>query len=235
LSTVDNPPSPTEAVLALADVMRPVDPSSITVRLYRTTGKRLLDVALSASLLALLSPVFALVGALVIWDLGRPVFFVQARTTRDGRVFEMRKFRTMRPDRRYTPMPAPADHERRAVIPSANDPRLTAVGRWLSRTSLDELPQLVHVLVGDMSLVGPRPDYVYRLDAYCGDERRRFDVAGGVTGPWQVVASTSTDLHEYVQVDLLYVDRCSLTNDLRLLAATPGSAFRRARHARHRR
>jgi lipopolysaccharide/colanic/teichoic acid biosynthesis glycosyltransferase len=234
MSSVDAPPSPADAVSALTEVMRPVDPDAATVRMYRAWGKRTLDVVLSASLLVVLSPLFAVTGALVLWDLGRPVLFVQARTGRDGHVFEMRKFRTMRPDRRNTLAASPAARERRGVIPSSNDPRLTEIGRWLSRASLDELPQLVHVLLGDMSLVGPRPDYVFRLGEYRGDERRRFDVPGGVTGPWQVLVRTSTDLHEYVELDLLYVDRYSLTNDLRLLAATPHSALRRA-HLRRRR
>lgn len=232
MKLVDAPPSPAEAVHALADVMRPVDPTSIRVRIYRTAGKRVLDLVLSILLLILLSPVVVVVGALVMWDVGRPVLFVQARTGRNGEVFPMRKFRTMRPDRRSATAPAPTLRERRGVIPSSNDPRLTGLGRWLSRTSLDELPQLVNVVLGDMSLVGPRPDYVYRLGQYRGNQHRRFDVAGGVTGPWQVLVGTSTDLHEYIEADLLYVDRYSLMNDLRLLAATPRSALRRARRGR---
>ena len=228
------PPSPSEALRELAGVIRPVDPASVTVRLYRVGGKRIFDVVCSAVLLVVLGPMLAIVGALVMRDLGRPVFFVQARTGRNGRPFAMRKFRTMRPNRRTTPTPATVEHERRAAIPSSDDPRLTTFGRRLSGTSLDELPQLFHVLRGDMSLVGPRPDYVFRVDEYRGDERRRFDVPGGLTGPWQILASTSTDLHEYVELDLLYVDRCSLANDIRLIAATPRSALRRAAHGRRR-
>jgi lipopolysaccharide/colanic/teichoic acid biosynthesis glycosyltransferase len=228
MSSVDAPLRPKEALLALTELMHPVDPAAMTVRLYRAGGKRTLDVVMSSLLLVALSPVLVVAGALVMWDLGRPVFFIQARTGLQGQPFRMRKFRTMRPDRRTTLTAPPANHERRSVIPSSCDPRLTDTGRLLSRTSIDELPQLIHVLTGNMSLVGPRPDYVFRIDAYCGAERRRFDVPGGMTGPWQVLAGTSTDLHEYVEVDLMYVDRYSMMNDLRLLAATPRSAVRRA-------
>lgn len=158
--------------------------------------------------MVLLSPLLAGVAVLVRVRLGSPVLFVQARTGLDGRVFRIYKFRTMSGER-------DADG---ALLPDAQ--RMTSFGRFLRATSLDELPELLNVLKGEMSLVGPRPLLPEYLDLYSDRQRRRHEVRPGITGWCQVKGRNSLTWDEKLELDIWYVDHCSLRTDLRILAAT---------------
>ena len=170
--------------------------------------KRAVDVAAAAALLVVASPVIAAVALAVRVKLGGPVLFRQRRAGRGGQPFELLKFRTMRPAP-PGPWSAATDAE-----------RLTPLGRALRRWSLDELPQLVNVLRGDMSLVGPRPLPVEYLPRYSSAQIRRHAVLPGVTGWAQVNGRNDTDWVRRLQHDVWYVDHRSLGLDLRILART---------------
>ena len=175
--------------------------------------KRLLDVLLAGTALLLLSPVLIATAAAVAIDSGFPVLFRQMRIGRDGRSFGMYKFRSMVKDAA-------------AIGPfntSANDPRITRVGRFIRRTSLDELPQLLNVLRGDMSLVGPRPDVPVQRSLYNdGDWALRCSVRPGITGLAQVVLRSEGNEDQRRELDLRYVREHSVWLDLKILAWTVG-------------
>ncbi|HET9623991.1 MAG TPA: sugar transferase [Kofleriaceae bacterium] len=170
--------------------------------------KRWIDVALAASVLVAGAPVIAVTAAVVYVDMGRPLLFRQKRVGLGGRVFELVKFRTMRNavDRAGRPLP---DAE-----------RLTAVGKFLRAASLDELPQLLNVLRGDMSLVGPRPLLVEYLARYSAEQARRHEVKPGITGLAQVEGRNALSWPEKFKLDVFYVDHQSLALDLKILAKT---------------
>ena len=168
-----------------------------------------------------LSPVIAATAAVVRVTCGSPVLFLQQRVGRDGQPFTVYKFRTMTPDRRAARIEVAADRERRRTHKSPFDPRHTPVGRFLRQTSLDELPQLWNVVIGDMSLVGPRPELVEVVARYKHWQHARHSVKPGVTGAWQISQRGSVPMHEATQVDLDYIRRLSLREDLRILFATP--------------
>ncbi len=220
-------PAIARAHAELARILVETDPTSLWAEVYARGGKRVFDLCVASVVLpGVALPLLGLM-AVVRLRLGRPAFYKSRRLGQGRRPFDMYKLRTMLPDRRVAHDPHYRGPERRSPVPSPDDPRHTPLGRWLSSSSLDELPQLVHVLLGQMSVVGPRPDLVHRHDAYGKGERRRFDVPPGLTGPWQVMVGTGTNLHDYVALDLLYVDRQSFTNDLRLLLRTPWAVLRR--------
>lgn len=176
------------------------------------TVKRAMDVTVSAVGLVISAPVQLAVAGVVLAAHGRPVLFRQPRPGRDGVVFELVKFRTMRhPDSRHQ-----SDAE-----------RLTRVGRFLRSTSLDELPTLWNVLKGDMSLVGPRPLLVQYLDRYTPEQARRHDVRPGVTGLAQVRGRNSLSWEDKFRLDVEYVHQRGLTLDLEILVATVAAVLRR--------
>lgn len=176
--------------------------------LYCRGGKRAFDTVFAAAGLAVLSPVLLLVAAAVRLGMGRPVLFRQVRPGQGGRPFELLKFRTMRNAQDADGRPLP-DGE-----------RLTPFGKFLRRTSLDELPELWNVLCGDMSLVGPRPLLVDYLPLYSPEQARRHEVRPGITGLVQVSGRNALSWEEKFRLDVAYVDRCSLATDLRILALT---------------
>lgn len=157
--------------------------------------KRAFDFAFAACVLTLLSPLFAAIAILIRRDSPGPVFFVQDRVGRDGRPFAMYKFRSM-----FVETPAYAFHPK-----SGEDPRLTPIGRWLRRLSLDELPQFLNVLFGDMSVVGPRPEMPFIVEKYTDLQRTRLRVKPGITGLWQISADRSRMIHENMDYDLFYI------------------------------
>lgn len=175
--------------------------------------KRFLDVALSAVAMILLLPVFVSIAAAVAWKLGRPVMFTQERIGLHGRPFLLRKFRTMQDGRQPSG----------ALLPDAE--RLTPLGRWLRRTSLDELPELLNVLRGEMSLVGPRPLLPQYLPRYNTRQARRHEVRPGLTGLAQVSGRNALAWEERLELDVQYVERQSLMLDLRIVAATMGKVL----------
>jgi lipopolysaccharide/colanic/teichoic acid biosynthesis glycosyltransferase len=188
----------------------------------RQVVKRLFDVGFSAALLILLAPLFALVAAAIRRGSRGPVFFVQVRAGRGGKPFRMLKFRTMVEDAEAR-LPEVVDLERLAepVFKLARDPRVTPVGRLLRRFSLDELPQLVNVLRGDMSVVGPRPEELRIVERYDVWQRRRLKVKPGITGLQQVEArGTLSNLNDRVRLDVYYIRKQSFLLDLTILLRT---------------
>ena len=194
---------------------------------YERYGKRALDLFISIVALTLLMPVLLVVGALVAVSMGRPVLFRQQRVGRDGEIFTVLKFRTMREDRRASPVGAWNGEDRRLTHKTEHDPRHTAAGRVLRMLSLDELTQLWNVVRGDMSIVGPRPELVHIVGRYQPWQHARHQVRPGLTGLWQVSRRGSTPMHEATDIDLHYVDRLSFATDLRILLSTPAAVLKR--------
>ncbi|MBI2728648.1 MAG: sugar transferase [Polaromonas sp.] len=169
--------------------------------------KRLMDIVLSLAALVLLSPVLVLVTLWIVLDSGRPVFFRQTRVGRGGQPFGILKFRSMRIDAAATG----------PYFTQANDPRITGVGRFIRRTSIDELPQLLNVLWGDMSLVGPRPDVPAQQSLYAPDDWvLRCSVRPGITGLAQVRGRSQASFEQRLAYDLEYVKNASVGLDLRV-------------------
>jgi len=190
--------------------------------------KRVLDAAVAAALLLVLSPLFLAVAIGIRLGGPGPVFFVQPRVGRNKRLFRMVKFRTMVVGAETRQ--AELEHLNEAAGPvfkMTSDPRVTPLGRFLRRTSIDELPQLLNVLAGDMSLVGPRPLPVRDVDGFDQDwQRRRFSVRPGLTGLWQVSGRSSVPFERWMELDMRYIDQWSLWLDLRILAATIPAVLR---------
>jgi lipopolysaccharide/colanic/teichoic acid biosynthesis glycosyltransferase len=184
--------------------------------------KRALDVTGATIGLVLLGPLLAAVAVLVRVIDGGPVLFVQERAGLDGVPFRIVKFRTMRigADAERAELRARNEVAGGASFKLADDPRVTRSGRFLRRTSLDELPQLWNVLLGEMSLVGPRPHPFDDVAGYDDWHFRRLSVKPGLTGLWQVSARSDPDFDTWVRLDLEYIDSWSLGLDIRILAAT---------------
>jgi sugar transferase EpsL len=175
---------------------------------YRTAGKRLVDLLLCAAALCALAPVMLAVAALIRVKLGRPVLFRQLRPGRDGKPFTMFKFRTMRAAR-------PGEND------SASDAaRLTPFGSFLRKASLDELPELFNVLRGEMSVIGPRPLLMQYLPRYSAEQARRHEAAPGITGWAQVNGRNAISWRRKFELDVWYVDHVSFLLDLRILLLT---------------
>ncbi len=170
--------------------------------------KRALDVMMAVLLLCALLPVLCVVSAVVAWTLGRPILFRQERAGQRGRKFELLKFRTMTNETDATGALLP-DHR-----------RLTRAGVFLRSASLDELPEFINVLRGEMSLVGPRPLLLRYVDRYSPEQRRRLDVRPGITGWAQVNGRNAVTWEQRFTLDLWYVDHRSLWLDFRILFMT---------------
>jgi exopolysaccharide biosynthesis polyprenyl glycosylphosphotransferase len=189
--------------------------------------KRVLDVVVSAALLISLSPLLAAIAAAILLDSGRPVLFRQRRAGKDGEPFEMKKFRTMVVDAEerlgelvdLTKLDQPA-------FKIADDPRVTRIGRILRRYSIDELPQLINVLRGEMSLVGPRPEEESVVALYDERQRRRLAIKPGMTGPMQVYGRSDLTFEERLAMERDYLDNLSLAGDLAILLRTPSAVLR---------
>jgi exopolysaccharide biosynthesis polyprenyl glycosylphosphotransferase len=184
-------------------------------------AKRVLDVAGALVALVILSPVLLAIALAIRVRDGSPVLFEQVRIGRHGRPFTIFKFRTMECDAedRFAEVAA-LSHTRGAAFKMQDDPRVTPLGRTLRKWTLDELPQLVNVLKGDMSLVGPRPAPPREVDEYDIWHRRRLSVRPGMTGLWQVEARFDDHFDDRAELDLRYIDQWSLWMDLRILART---------------
>jgi lipopolysaccharide/colanic/teichoic acid biosynthesis glycosyltransferase len=180
--------------------------------------KSLGDRVLAAVGLVVLSPVFAGISAWILKESGRPVIFRQPRAGKDGKPFSMLKFRTMVPDAVEVGRELGISDDPFGVVP--DDPRITRSGRFLRRTSLDELPQLWNVLRGQMSLVGPRPDLLEQVANYAPDDRRRLAVKPGITGWAQVQGRDEIPWEKRFELDAWYVEHWSLGLDARIVAAT---------------
>ncbi len=180
--------------------------------------KWIVDRVVALVALVLLSPVFLWLTVWVLVDAGRPVLFVQRRVGKGGREFPMLKYRSMVNDAVRVGQELGVTDDPHGVV--KDDPRITRSGRFLRRTSLDELPQLLNVLVGHMSLVGPRPDIPDQVANYSPRDRRRLEVLPGITGYSQVHGRDEIEWPERIEQDVLYIDNWSLWLDLGLILQT---------------
>ena len=189
---------------------------------WRTEAKRIFDFVLALLLLLIAAPALVLVALLIKLASKGPIFFVQERVGLNKRRFKMLKFRTMQRDAESRMSEIEHLNEKSGpIFKIRHDPRITSVGRWLRRTSIDELPQLVNVLLGDMSIVGPRPLSVRdatRMELAW--QKRRFSVKPGLTCLWQVSGRSNLSFEQWMQLDLEYIDRWSLGLDASILLRT---------------
>jgi lipopolysaccharide/colanic/teichoic acid biosynthesis glycosyltransferase len=206
--------------------------------------KRLIDIIGAVALIAITSPVWLVVAGLIKASSRGPVLFRQERIGLNGRPFTMLKFRSMRngvssdPHRSFVrsmvrpPADGAATNGNGEVYKLASDSRTTGVGRWLRRTSLDELPQLINVVRGEMSLVGPRPPLRYEVDDYEPWQYERLTARPGMTGAWQVADRYRLPYYEMCRIDVEYINSWSIGRDLSILARTPGAMISRDGAAR---
>lgn len=185
------------------------------------TTKRAFDIVGSAAALLALAPLFLVVAFLIKLD-GGPVFFMQTRVGRHGRTFRMFKFRSMclNAEQKLRELLAQNQHATGVTFKIKDDPRVTKIGRWLRKYSVDEFPQFYNVLRGDMSLVGPRPPVPAEVAKYSLADRRRLAVKPGLTCLWQISGRAEIDFPGQVRLDVDYIERQSLTEDVRILLKT---------------
>ena len=189
--------------------------------------KRAFDVLASGALLLVCAPIFGVVALMIKLESPGPVFFWQERIGEYGRRFRMLKFRSMNADaEQHWQEVAQRDVQGVLVHKRTNDPRITPIGRRLRRTSLDELPQLVNVLRGEMSLVGPRPEIPHIAAEYAPWQWQRFRVPPGMTGWWQVNGRSDKPMHLHTEDDLFYIQNYSFWLDLKILWLTVGTVVR---------
>ena len=184
--------------------------------------KRTIDVLASGIGLVLLAPLFLVVALAIKLDSPGPVFYRSMRMGRGRRPFAFYKFRSMTADaaERQDELAVHNEAEGGPIFKIRNDPRMTRVGRRLRRWSIDELPQLWNVFRGDFSIVGPRPPIPHEVDGYQRWQKRRLDVAGGLTCIWQVSGRSEVDFEEWMRMDMRYIHRKGLWVDLKLIART---------------
>ncbi|MGD1057056.1 MAG: sugar transferase [Solirubrobacteraceae bacterium] len=192
------------------------------------TIKRTFDLAYTAFGLLAVAPLMIIAAVAIKLDSPGPVFFRQQRIGRHGKSFHIFKFRTMVKDAEALKESLRHRNEaREGMFKIADDPRVTRVGRFLRKTSLDELPQLLNILKGEMSLVGPRPLVLDEDQRVQGWHRRRLELTPGMTGPWQILGPVRVPLREMVAIDYLYVANWSLWNDIKILLRTVGFVMAR--------
>ena len=189
--------------------------------------KRAFDLVGAGIGLILLSPLFLAVAVIIKLDSRGPVFFRQTRVGRAGDAFAILKFRTMVEGADAMKASLRQGPASKHLFKLEDDPRVTRIGRWLRRMSIDELPQLLNVLRGQMSLVGPRPLIVDEDELITGFDRRRLMITPGMTGQWQILGSARVPLHEMLKLDYLYVANWSLWNDVKILVRTVPVVFAR--------
>ncbi|NQU48416.1 MAG: sugar transferase [Planctomycetes bacterium] len=193
-----------------------ITPSEDPVRPFYRLGKRIIDLFAALFVLVFTAPLLLLIAFLVKRESKGPVLFSQIRVGLGGRTFRMLKFRTM-----FTEMCGDA------VSPdSKKDPRITKVGRFLRSSSLDELPQFINVLRGEMSLVGPRPEMPFIVESYSAIDRLRLDAKPGITGLWQVSEARKSPIHENIDYDLYYIENQSIVLDLVIFFLTATAVLR---------
>ncbi len=183
--------------------------------IYRNYVKRLLDIVISSVVLVVLSPLYLVLALLVRIKLGSPVLFYQDRPGKDGEIFKMCKFRSMTEER----------DENGKLLP--DEIRLTRFGKWLRSTSLDELPELLSILKGEMSLVGPRPLLVQYLPLYNERQRHRHDVRPGLTGLAQVNGRNAISWAQKFEYDVEYTEKLSFLLDLKIILKTVENVVKR--------
>ena len=205
-----------------ASSLRPRKPGRVALAL-----KRSVDVGLSLLSLTLLAPLMALLAVLIRMDSSGPSFYISERIGKRGYPFRCFKFRTMVEDAESLKDSLAAINERDSVIfKLSNDPRVTRFGSFLRRYSLDELPQLLNVLLGDMSLVGPRPPVAAEVEMYEPEHFVRLEVLPGLTGLWQVLSRRDPSFANYISLDRAYVENWTFWLDIKILVRTAGTVLR---------
>lgn len=182
--------------------------------MYRKFGKNAIDTVLSLIVLVILSPLLIMISIAIKLTSPGPVLFKQQRLGLHGKVFTIYKFRSMI---------VGAEHTGSGVYSGSGDPRVTAIGRFIRRSSIDELPQLFNILKGDMAIVGPRPPLTYHpwpIDQYTEDQLHMFDVRPGITGWAQVHGRKSVEWHTRIKLNIWYTEHVSLLLDLKILLMT---------------
>ena len=182
--------------------------------MYKKYVKRLLDIAISLPTVVVLCIPMLLVAVFIKLDSKGPVFFRQQRLGKDGEVFEMLKFRSMYINSEFTGS---------GVYSDDNDVRVTKIGKFLRKTSIDELPQLINILRGDMSLIGPRPPLTYHpwpLEEYTDEQRRMFEIRPGITGWAQINGRKDVEWHRRIELNVWYVDNVSFLLDVKIFFIT---------------
>lgn len=194
---------------------------------FQWLAKRVFDILISFIVLFFVSPIMVLIAASIKLEDGGPIFYKAQRVGQNRRLFNMLKFRSMYVDAdKMQHIVNQTDADGNLIHKVSNDPRITRVGRFIRRTSLDELPQLYNVLIGDMSLVGPRPELPWLVDGYDTWQYKRFSVPQGITGWWQVTGRSDNPMHLNTELDLYYVQNYSLWLDLQILWRTIGVVMR---------
>jgi exopolysaccharide biosynthesis polyprenyl glycosylphosphotransferase len=183
--------------------------------------KRAFDLFFSLLAIIITLPIMAFSILMVYFEDGFPVIFRQTRVGKDGQLFKIFKIRTMVKDAEQLQNQVETrDAGEKLIRKTKNDPRVTRVGRWLRRFSVDELPQLFNVLAGSMSLVGPRPEIPYLAEKYEPWQRKRFEVLPGITGWWQVNSRSDTPMYLHIEDDLYYIENYSIWLDLQIIVRT---------------
>lgn len=184
--------------------------------------KRFFDIILSLIGLIILSPIFLIIAIIIKIDSKGPVFFKHKRIGKNGKMIGVYKFRSMVTNaeeliKKFTPEQK-AEYEKNFKLD--NDPRITKVGKFLRKSSLDELPQLINILIGNMSIVGPRPIVTGEIDKY-GDQKDKFlSMTPGLTGYWQASGRSDVEYDERIRMELYYIDHCSLWLDIKIIFKT---------------
>lgn len=200
-----------------------LDPSKVKGRLVYHTVKRGFDILASGVALVLLSPLFGVLTVKIKKEDGGPAFYSQTRIGKNGKPFKMWKFRSMIVNADKMVEQLEEQNEiNGAMFKIKDDPRITKIGHTIRKYSLDELPQLWNVLIGDMSLVGPRPPLPSEVEEYTDYDKQRLLVMPGCTGLWQVTERNEADFDEMVWLDIVYINHSGLFEDLKLIIKTIG-------------
>ena len=188
---------------------------------FQRFGKRLMDIAVSSVALLFLAPIMVAVALAIKLEDGGPVFYRAERVGENGRLFRMLKFRSMVVDAdKLQHLVSHVEEDGTLIFKTANDPRVTKVGRFIRKASIDELPQLINVLLADMSLVGPRPELPWLVEEYEPWQRKRFAVPQGITGWWQINGRSDNPMHMHTEQDLYYIQHYSWWLDILILWRT---------------
>lgn len=198
-----------------------VDTPEIKENLSYVFVKRFIDIVAALLLFILFLPIIPVVGILIKLDSPGPVLFKQKRIGKNGKEFDFYKFRSMIDDAEAVIRTLrPLSKDNGPIFKLKDDPRVTPVGRFLRRSSLDELPQLLNVLKGDMSIVGPRPNLPSEVSHYLSWQKRRLDVTPGITCFWQIAGRSHIGFQEWMRLDLEYIRKRSMLTDLKIMIKT---------------